>query len=112
MGAFAIGRGERIRARVLTDHGRRAFTPRRARPCSSPTSGGSVQTIKVILAAALVMFAVPAAAQEAQGGPGGMGGGRGRMTALLIKAELSTRSSNARVDIPSGTPTFTRSDCE
>ena len=57
-----------------------------------------MKTIKVILAAALVMFALPAAAQEAQGGPGGMGGGQGRMNALLFKDITLTEVQKTKVD--------------
>lgn len=54
-----------------------------------------MRTINVILAAALVMVAVPAAAQGGQAGPGG---GQGRQNEMLFKDITLTDVQKAKVD--------------
>jgi len=54
-----------------------------------------MRAINVLLTAALVLFAVPAAAQTGQGGPGG---GQGRNNELLFKDITLTEVQKAKVD--------------
>lgn len=61
-----------------------------------------MRAIRFVMAAALVMFAVPAAAQDGQGGgqrgPGGMRGNQAMMNEMMFKDITLTDAQKAAID--------------